>query len=156
MPALAVGIPFGLELAEGHPRINDVSTDRKNPPVSATLKKDYSESVAERVLKAHPWLAPLPTPLSPKELFRLAVRIAERHDDWTITLVDGLRFSGVATSRLFKFKDDFVVRIRQNETGSVLDMRSASRDGENDYGVNAERIENYLEAVRKETAPLIR
>jgi len=51
----------------------------------------------------------------------------------------------VATSRLFGFQDDIVVRVRpEGEGGSRVDVRSKSRDGKGDRGVNAARIRSFM------------
>jgi uncharacterized protein (DUF1499 family) len=57
---------------------------------------------------------------------------------------DDLRIEATATTRLFGFKDDIVVRIRPAPQGSRLDIRSVSRVGRSDLGVNAQRIRAYL------------
>ena len=51
---------------------------------------------------------------------------------------------GVATSSLFRFKDDFVVEVRAQDNGSVVQMRSKSRDGKGDIGANAARIKAFF------------
>jgi len=50
----------------------------------------------------------------------------------------------VATSDLCRFHDDFAVRVRPDDGGAVVDMRSKSRDGKGDLGANAERIRSFL------------
>ena len=54
------------------------------------------------------------------------------------------RIEAVATSAWFGFRDDIVVRIRPDGTGSRVDIRSKSRDGESDLGVNARRIREFI------------
>lgn len=52
-----------------------------------------------------------------------------------------------ATSLFFRFKDDVVVRVRPDPArpgGSIVDMRSISRVGGSDIGVNASRIRAFL------------
>ena len=59
-----------------------------------------------------------------------------------------------ATTRFFRFKDDVVVRVRPDPAsagGSIVDMRSISRVGVSDLGVNARRVRAYLNDL-KETA----
>ena len=49
----------------------------------------------------------------------------------------------------FGFKDDVVVRVRENaEGGSLVDVRSVSRVGRSDLGVNAKRIGAILQGLR--------
>jgi uncharacterized protein (DUF1499 family) len=54
------------------------------------------------------------------------------------------RIEAIAVSRLFRFVDDVVVRIRPVPEGSRIDIRSRSRVGKGDMGVNAQRIESIL------------
>jgi uncharacterized protein (DUF1499 family) len=51
-----------------------------------------------------------------------------------------------ATTFWFGFKDDVVVRIREEGARSIVDVRSVSRVGQSDLGVNAARIIDFLEA----------
>jgi uncharacterized protein (DUF1499 family) len=44
---------------------------------------------------------------------------------------------------------DIVIRVVGDEAGSRIDMRSTSRQGRSDYGVNAARIRAYVGALRK-------
>ena len=50
------------------------------------------------------------------------------------------RIEATDTTFWFGFKDDVVIRIQPAETGSRIDVRSASRVGVGDLGVNATRI----------------
>jgi uncharacterized protein (DUF1499 family) len=53
-----------------------------------------------------------------------------------------------ATSRIFRFVDDVAIRVRPTGQGSLIDLRSRSRDGRGDFGVNAKRIETLAAAIR--------
>jgi len=67
--------------------------------------------------------------------------------DWQITYVDpkSRTLEGVSTSKLFHFQDDFVIQVRPGPNGSSLvEMRSKSRDGVGDLGVNYNRIVMFL------------
>ena len=59
------------------------------------------------------------------------------------------RMEGVATSFWYGFKDDLVVRIRSEGTGSRIDIRSVSRVGLSDLGVNCKRIAAIAQALQK-------
>lgn len=68
---------------------------------------------------------------------------------WDIAKVDssGGIVEATATSLFFRFKDDVVVRVRpdpQRGGGSLVDMRSVSRVGGSDVGMNAKRIRNFM------------
>ena len=51
-----------------------------------------------------------------------------------------------ATEKLawFGFKDDVVFRVSETSEGTRVDMRSKSRIGRSDVGVNADRIRQFL------------
>jgi len=139
----------------GKPLINDVSTDLSEPPtllqaqnLPANSGRDlvYPESFKEIVRAAYPDVQGLRLPEPPDTVFARAIRLAQQRPSWEVTYVNGASrvFEGVATSDLFRFQDDFVVRVRPDGTGSVVDMRSKSRDGRGDLGVNADRIRGFL------------
>jgi len=56
-----------------------------------------------------------------------------------------------ATDRTFwfGFTDDIVIRIIPNGAGSRIDVRSASRVGKSDLGVNAKRIRAFMRLMRR-------
>ena len=47
------------------------------------------------------------------------------------------------------FEDDVIVRVRPDEGGTRVDVRSISRVGRSDLGKNAARIEAYFKAFAK-------
>ncbi|WP_315983685.1 DUF1499 domain-containing protein [Aliamphritea spongicola] len=51
------------------------------------------------------------------------------------------------TSRIFRFVDDFELRI--NESAGVLHIRSASRVGRSDFSVNRKRYDAFREHLKK-------
>ena len=51
------------------------------------------------------------------------------------------------SSEVFKFVDDIIVRIRDVDGSTHVDMRSKSRDGKSDFGVNAHRIRAFSAAL---------
>jgi hypothetical protein len=76
-----------------------------------------------------------------------AERLAKARD-WEVAIADPIegRIEATATTALFRFKDDVVLRVRPSEDGkgSVVDMRSVSRVGVSDLGVNAKRVRAFL------------
>jgi len=52
-----------------------------------------------------------------------------------------------AVFRVFIFKDDVHLAVTPHETGSALHIRSASRVGHSDLGVNARRVDRFFEAL---------
>ncbi len=55
----------------------------------------------------------------------------------------------VATTRLFKFKDDVTITITSDGTVSVVNVRSKSRIGKGDLGANARRIRAFQAELAK-------
>ncbi|MBI2963949.1 MAG: DUF1499 domain-containing protein [Deltaproteobacteria bacterium] len=166
LAAMALSAAVGLALVHasasglGKPAINDISTDVAEPPTlvqaqslpgNARRNLVYPEAFREVVPTAYPDLKPLRLEEAPDQVFARAVRLAQQRPDWQVTYVNGGSrvFEGVATSRIFRFKDDLVVRVRPDGAGSIVDMRSKSRDGKGDLGVNAERIRSFLVDLAK-------
>lgn len=143
--ALVIPTVMGMQ----YPAINDVSTDLKDPPVLANGVA-YPEGFKTAVVESYPDVKSMVLNQAPAGAFMRALAIAKKQGDWEITRVDekAMRIEGVATSRLFRFKDDFTIRVRPHGNGSVLDMRSRSRKGKSDYGANGRRIRRFLNFFR--------
>jgi uncharacterized protein (DUF1499 family) len=81
------------------------------------------------------------------------VDIAKARAGWEVTSTTISEkesiIEGTATSRVFGFVDDFVIRITDADNGVVVDMRSKSRDGRGDLGANAARIREFLTDVQR-------
>ncbi len=143
------------------PRIHDITTDPANPPqFAATLAARAVEKGASPVYggaalaaqqrAGYPDLAPLETTLPPAETFQRALKTAERMTRWTIVKSDPAAgtIEGSARSLFMGFTDDFVIRVTPDGSGSRVDMRSESRQGISDFGVNAARICSYMAALK--------
>lgn len=57
------------------------------------------------------------------------------------------RIEAVARSRILRTAEDITIRVRPRADGSRIDIRSASRIGPHDLGVNAARIAAFTEEV---------
>jgi len=137
------------------PPIHDITTDIQNPPefvavlplrAGAANPATYGgDSVAALQRQGYPDIRPLQLDVSPAEAFRRARATAEAMD-WEIVSADTAagRLEATATTPWFGFKDDVVVRIRAEGTGSRVDVRSVSRVGKSDVGTNAKRIREFL------------
>jgi len=145
--------------ARSVPPIHDVTTDPANPPVFVALAEvrraapnglDYAGTkIADQQKKAYPDVTTLRSPLAPADLFARAAKLAA-DAGWQLAdsaPQDG-RIEATATTRMFAFKDDIVIRVRAADKGSELDMRSMSRIGISDVGTNAARIRGFLEKLR--------
>jgi hypothetical protein len=89
---------------------------------------------------------------TPEDVIRRAEALA-RDRGWEVAAADPARgvLEATATSRFFRFKDDVVVRARPapGGGGSLVDMRSISRVGGSDVGMNAKRIREFLSELQK-------
>ena len=138
------------------PRINDITTDTANPPQFTTagslpgnVGRDmrYPGSVfAEQQRSGYPHLAPIYLNVPPDVAFQRVEAAAIQFADWEITRTDTAAHAleGVASTALFHFKDDFVIEVRPQDGGSIIQMRSKSRDGKGDIGANAARIQAFF------------
>lgn len=148
------------------PAIHDVSTDLADPPTFQTLvlrtdnldnipgadddemrgltpqqrwalvhQKDYGDIRSVRINE--------PVPMVVAKAERLA---KARGWDVAVSLPEEGRLEATETSAFFRFKDDVVLRVRPSDTGegSIVDMRSVSRVGTSDLGMNAKRVRSFL------------
>ena len=142
------------------PRINDITTDTANPPqfvaagtIAANRGRDMSypgPSFAEQQRAGYPDLAPLQLAGSPDDVFKRVEAAARQMPTWQVTRSDATAHAleGVDTTPLFRFQDDFVIEVRAQDGGSVVQMRSKSRDGKGDIGANAARIKAFFAKLR--------
>jgi uncharacterized protein (DUF1499 family) len=155
IPALA--LVYGVAGARGTPLINDITTNLVYPPAfthAQTLPANegrdftYPEAFKPQVEKAYPDLRSLGLKHSRDDVLAKALEIVKARDGWEITSTTIAEketiIEGTATSRIFGFVDDFIIRITDTENGVVVDMRSRSRDGKGDLGANAKRIRAFF------------
>ena len=144
------------------PPIHDITTDTDNPPTfSAVLagrafeganSVDYRGSQLAQMQKAaYPDVTPVITALPVTKAFNEALHVAKSMPGWIIVAsdIDAGRIEASQQTRWFRFTDDIVIRVVGDEAGSRIDIRSTSRQGRSDYGVNAARIRAYVGALRK-------
>jgi uncharacterized protein (DUF1499 family) len=113
---------------------------------------DYDDpQLAVLQKSAYPDVAPLKTALPVAKAFDEALAAAKSMPGWTIVAFDPAagRIEASQQSRWFRFTDDIVIRVAGDEVGSRIDMRSTSRQGRSDFGVNAARIRAYMGALRQ-------
>ena len=141
------------------PVINDITTDFDDPPAfvrAATLDGNrgrdmsYPRVFAHSQKVAYSELGPLRLELPPHEAFEHVRQALGALEGLEVSVADrGLgSIEAQARSRVFHFVDDVVVRVRSEGRGVRIDLRSRSRDGKGDLGVNAARIESIIEALR--------
>jgi uncharacterized protein (DUF1499 family) len=147
-------------LGKLNPPIHDVTTDPQDvlqfaPDVAAARVEGMERArVLELQRAAYPDLATLQLAVPPEQAFELALRTAREMPSWQVLSDDaGAGVIGaVATSRIFRFADDVVIRVQGDPAGSRVDVRSRSRFGQSDFGVNADRVRAYLNALRNATS----
>ena len=120
-------------------------------PAGARNAVDYSAQTAIEHKRGYPDIAPLRLAASPADAFERVAR-AMRSMGWeVVSEVPGdLRVEAADATRLFGFKDD-VVRNRPASDGSVIDVRSLTRVGGSDFGLNARRVRTLLSKVGEGT-----
>jgi uncharacterized protein (DUF1499 family) len=141
------------------PAIHDITTDPENPPqfvdvlarrTGATNAAEYGgDSIARLQREAYPDVQPIVLQLPPAEALARVEQVA-RDMGWEIVAVDRASGRLEATHRTtwFGFYDDVVVRVRPEGTGSRVDVRSLSRVGRSDVGMNAKRIREFTRRLR--------
>jgi hypothetical protein len=113
-----------------------VTFDGKTMSVSAMQHRYYGDLKAIAIL------------VKPPKLYWHAFFVVKRMG-WHLVAFDPRRFriEATATSPFFGFVDDIVIRVQPSGEGARLDIRSASRTGETDYGVNAGHIRAFAKAM---------
>ena len=84
------------------------------------------------------------------QVFEQTVALAKKRG-WEIVTIaaDDGRIEATDTTPIMGFKDDIVIRVQAMGGKTRVDMRSASRVGESDLGVNAVRIRLFLDDLEK-------
>lgn len=143
------------------PAIHDITTDLANPPAfqTLTLRADNLAGVEtvekwrEIHAKAYGRLAPLSVEWPVDQTTLEAEKLA-RAKGWKIVTVDAAKghLEATASVSYIRFQDDIIIRVTPapNGKGSVVNMRSVSRIGVSDFGVNAKRIHEFLSELAAE------
>ncbi len=161
VPALALALlsfvppMLQVRIARSVPAIHDISTDLEDPPAFVAIMPiragapnsavHAGAELADQQRRGYADLGPRIFARPPEEVFVLALAAAQEMN-WEIVAVvpEEGRLEATATTFWFGFKDDVVVRVNAHEKGSRLDVRSVSRVGRSDIGVNARRIRKFL------------
>lgn len=159
---LVVAPVFATALAGvGVPQIHDITTDLQHPPEFVTIKtlrtsahnpldRLKPEDLAELQEEGYPDLGPLWVNRSVDQVFEQAVGLVKKRG-WEIAAIaaEEGRIEATDTTPIMGFKDDVVIRIQMLGDRTRVDMRSASRVGKSDLGVNAARIRHFLNDLGK-------
>ncbi len=156
----AAWVPYSqLQRARQLPPIHDITTDTAEPPpfvavlplrAGASNKAEYGgEEIAAKQKAGYPDIQPLHLDAAPAEAFP-RVLAAARAMGWEIVAENAGegRIEATATTFWFAFKDDVVLRLRPDGTGTRVDMRSVSRVGGSDVGANAARIRAFFARLK--------
>jgi uncharacterized protein (DUF1499 family) len=145
------------------PEIADITTDPIDPPrfeaIARLRSRDTNPAeyaglyVAEQQRAAYPDIEPFETASNVRALYDSALAVIKKRK-WLVLderpplpgRRDG-RIEAVARTPIMGFRDDVVVRVRANGSGSRLDVRSASRYGRTDFGTNAARVRSLIEDI---------
>ncbi|HCD28486.1 MAG TPA: DUF1499 domain-containing protein [Gammaproteobacteria bacterium] len=170
--ALAIGIvlssvvlaQLGLQFSkvQAVPPIHNISTDTQDPPVfdqivairEAVQSNPLAYNTAELAAvqqAAYPDVKTLVIQLEANAALAKAYQVLSDLGLDIVSTNPSLGIvEGTETTFWFGFKDDVVVRVREQTDGigSIIDVRSVSRVGVSDLGVNAARIEKILAAMQ--------
>jgi hypothetical protein len=159
-----------VRIARSVPAIHDVTTNLEDVPQFTRLavRADNLESIPDEGRPELKAMAPeqrwkavhrahygdlrtvrIATP--PAQTVRRAAALA-RERGWEVALADAAtgQVEATDTSFFFRFKDDVAIRVRPApDGGSLVDMRSISRVGGSDVGVNAKRVRGFLANLAK-------
>jgi len=160
-----------LVIAQSVPMIHDISTDVENPPEfkKLELRQDNMSNIPGRGdrefagmdarerwaflhREAYGDIQPLTVNMGVADTVTLAEKVAIDRG-WVVAVAD--RESGhleaTDTVSLLAFKDDIIVRVTPGKAAgtSIIDVRSVSRIGLSDLGVNAKRVRAFLKEMKK-------
>ena len=140
--------------------VNDVSTDNISPPqfIYAYALRDRSHNKLELQSALYglaevdqvPGVESLHVDLSLREAFRRASYIVGL-EGWTVIKQDAAAGSieAVSISAIMGFESDVVIRVVSlNESSTVVDIRSSSRELADDFGLNTRQIKGFLAKYR--------
>jgi len=144
------------------PSIHDITTDVNDPPEFTLARQTRSRwqnsaeyagaTISVLQQQAYPEILPIICDLAPESAFSSVSKIAQDLG-WTILVEnpEAGQIEAVDITPLFRFRDDIVIRIRAyNNEGSRIDIRSASRLGRSDLGMNAKRIRKFIRSFNQE------
>jgi uncharacterized protein (DUF1499 family) len=158
-------VPVGALRSAGRvPPIHDITTDLDDPPrfvavlplrQGAPNTAEYAgAALAAQQRAGYPGLASVRFAAPPDQVFARAVEVA-RGLGWQIVAAvpaEG-RLEATDRTRWFGFRDDVVVRVVAEGTGTRVDVRSVSRVGRSDLGTNARRIRRFEEGLERTDLP---
>ncbi|MCJ8346876.1 DUF1304 family protein [bacterium] len=156
LPALFALLIVIANMAQ--PKINDITTSFSSPPqfevIAQTNKQidfKYQSEIFSKQQKEHyPLVLPLKINLSQEKAFATVQNVAQLSSLTIIeTAPNDFKIEAMAKTQFMGFIDDVVIEVRKvNDDLSELHMRSRSRSGKSDFGVNSKRILNFFDQVK--------
>jgi uncharacterized protein (DUF1499 family) len=146
------------------PWLTDITTDPVDPPRFETVARlrprnanpvVYAGAAAAQLQHAaYPDIEPLQVSVSPAHAYAAALAVINKHK-WKVVDLRPPQATGrregvieaVARTPIMGFRDDVVVRVRFDDEGSRIDIRSSSRYGRTDFGTNAARVRRLLSDI---------
>lgn len=149
---------YFASLAVKLPVIADVTTDPADPPAFNLLARLRPRggsaypgaTTAARQQAAYPEIAPIQTDIDTAIAYRAVLAVVTDRK-WLIVEAQAPApprrpgmIEAVARTPIMGFRDDLAIRVSAVGNGSRIDIRSASRYGQFDFGTNAARVRALL------------
>jgi uncharacterized protein (DUF1499 family) len=148
---------YWINKGANSPPLHDVSTNLETPPAFTTLTLradnllgvDTVENWRALHAKAYGDIKPV-TLAKPAPAAMAAIKSLVEARGWEVALATPERIEATETQSPFKFKDDVVIIATPSaDAKSVqIDVRSVSRVGLSDLGLNADRVRALLTDIR--------
>ncbi len=144
---------YWAKRASDYPAIHDVTTNLAAPPAFSKLVLRSDNLVGpgseQRWRELHAAAYSNIGSLfikAPQATVMQRVKTIVNARGWDVVLSTNERVEATVTATPFQFKYDVVITVAATEGGKVsqVDMRSVSRVGISDFGVNADRIRSFL------------
>jgi len=157
LPALIALVLTLIVMAE--PKINDITTSFSNPP---QFKGNYTypNKFSKIQMEYYPNVLPVSISRPTSEVHKMIENLIRSNTNWEIKNSDPLkgRIEATVSTQFFRFTDDISIELRSDQDqNSIIHLRSRSRTGKSDFGVNAKRIVEFNQLIRAtEFAELIK
>ncbi|MCV2402644.1 DUF1499 domain-containing protein [Marinomonas sp. C2222] len=138
------------------PKINDITTDLTAPPsymgvnFIRSAKENsviYKDSFKPIQMDFYQEVKPAFFTRTKLEVYDAVSQLVAQRG-WSVVVAHGQVGVLEATARtpIFGFRDDVIIRLTEEDDGITrVDMRSSSRIGRGDFGLNAERIISFMD-----------
>ncbi|MDH3327321.1 MAG: DUF1499 domain-containing protein [Gammaproteobacteria bacterium] len=125
--------------------LGNVSTSKQSPglvagKLSACSPKPNCVCSEIEQSDSH-YIAPLTISITDNNSLMLQIKSLLKEMGAEIVTEDDSYIAATFTSRLFRFVDDFEIRL--DAQNNLVHVRSASRVGRSDFGVNRQRVEEF-------------